>query len=184
MKNKMNYLTTKEWILSISGIVVLLLLIVLPPVFRVVLKEDKPKEEFVDELDIKVLTCTKNNYYSDNVSMNDTITFTYYKDKIRTYSIKQEKKYPTIEEYDDAKQSAGQLSTAYGLVEGIDYSVTPADADLKLTTMEDCNVVAFKSTAVKLPGSDEEFKINAAYDSKESFKEIKGDLEDEGYSCK
>ena len=181
---KMDYLNTKEWILSITGIIALVLLIVLPPVFRVAFKEKKEKEEIVDEIDIKTLTCTKNNYYSENTANNDTITITYYKDKVRTYNITQEKKYSTIEEYDTAKQNAGLLSTAYELVEEIDYSVTPVDADLKLTIIEKCNLGAFKSTTVKLPGSEEEFKINAVYDTKDSVKEVKGDLEDEGYNCK
>jgi len=177
-------LSTLEWILSIVGILVLCCLIVLPPVFRVVLKEEKVEEDIPDQIDILTLTCTKNNYYSGSVRKNDTYTIKYYKDKVRTYTIKSESIFTDTVPYDEEKQKQGRLSTAYSLVEGINYTVNPNDAELKITTEEDCDLSVFKSTTVTLPGDTIETKINSVYTTKDSVEQIRIDLEDEGYTCK
>ena len=177
-------LSGTEWLLSIVGIVFLLTLIILPPVFRVVFKEKTNPDELIDELDIKTLTCTKNNYYSEGSKNDDTITIVYYNDKIRTYTIKYQKIFDDITSYDNEKQSLGLLSTAYGLVDGIELSVTRNDTDLKITSVEKCTPGTFKSTIVNLPDIEQEFKVNSKYESTDSVKQIKIDLEDEGYKCK
>ena len=182
-KEKKKYLSTLEWILSISGIALLTILIVLPPLFRVVFKESKP-DDFVDELDIKTLVCTKNHYYSENSYNNDNIRISYYKDKVRTYNVRQEKKYSTIEEYDNFKQKAGLLSNAYDQVDGISFRVNTLDADLEVITTEYCDLTVFKSTIVTLPDNNEDYKINAVYTAKDSVAEIQADLETDGYICR
>ena len=169
---------------SIGGILFLLSLIVLPPVFRVVFEEKVDPESMITELDIKTLVCTKNNYYAEGSRNNDQITLTYYNDKVRTYKIKYEKQYDDITAYDTEKQNLGLLSTAYGLVDGIELSVTPNDTDLKIISTEQCTPGIFKATVVTLPDTEQEFKINAKYTTTESAKQIKLDLEEDGYKCK
>ena len=182
MKEKVG-LSTIEWILSITGILVLSCLVILPPVFRVFLKENKPQEDIPRDIDIKTLVCSKKNYYSGVVRKNDTYTIKYYKDKVRTYNIKLESIYTDPIPYDDEKQKEGRLSTAYNLVEGISYTVNPNDAALKITTEEDCDLSVFKSTTVTLPGDEVETKINSVYTTKDSVEQIRRDLQTEGYIC-
>ena len=182
-KENKKYLSTLEWILSISGIVLLTILIVLPPVFRVVFKE-KDNKEIVDELEVKTLMCTKYHYYAENAYNNDSIRISYYKDKVRTYNVRQEKKYSAIENYDDFKQKAGLLSNAYDQVDGISFRVNTIDADLQVITTEECDLTVFKSTIVTLPDNNEDYKINAIYTSKDSVSEIRADLENDGYICR
>ena len=177
-------LSATEWLLSIAGIIFLLTIIILPPVFRKVFKEKVNPDELIDELDIKTLTCTKNNYYSEGSKNDDTITIVYYRDKIRTYTVKYQKIFDDITAYDTEKQSLGLLSTAYGLVDGIELSVTPDDTDLKITSVEKCTPGTFKSTIVNLPETQQDFKVNSKYSSTDSVKQIKLDLEQEGYKCK
>lgn len=176
-------LSIVEWLFSIIGIIFFLCLIILPPVFRVVFKE-KPQEYAPDQIEIKTLTCTKANYYSGDVRKNDTYEIKYYNDKVRTYTIIRESIYNDTVPYSDEKQKEGRLSTAYNLVEGISYKVKPNDAELKITTEEDCDLSKFKSTVVTLPGDTVETKINSTYTYKDSVDQIKIDLQDEGYICK
>ena len=184
MKNKEKVgLTILEWILSITGIMVLSCLIILPPVFRIVYKE-KPKEYVPNEIEILTLTCTKNNYYSGEVRKNDTYTIKYYNDKVRTYTIRHESIYPDPTPYAEEKQKEGRLSTAYNLVEGINYKVNPNDGELKIITEETCDLSRFKSTVVTLPGDEVETKINSTFTTKDSVEQIKTDLQDDGCICK
>lgn len=182
MKEKVG-LSIIEWVFSIVGIAFFACLIILPPVFRIVFKE-KAQEYVPDEIEIKTLTCTKNNYYSGEIRKNDTYTIKYYNDKVRTYTIVRESVYNDTVPYGDEKQKEGKLSTAYNLVEGISYKVKPNDAELKITTEEYCNLSKFKSTVVTLPGDTVETKINSTYTPKDSVDQIKIDLQDEGYICK
>ncbi len=177
-------LSAMEWFLSIIGIIFLTTLIVLPPVFRVVFKEKVDPESMVDELKIQTLICNKNNYYAEGSRNDDQITITYYKDKVRTYEIKSQKLFDDLTAYDNEKQSLGLLSTAYGLVDSIELSVTPNDIDLRLTSTEKCVPGNFKSTVVNLPETEQEFKVNAKYTTSDSAKQIKIDLEEDGYKCK
>lgn len=184
MKNKENAsLSTKEWIFSILGIIVLSCFIILPPVFRVVFKVEEVVEDIPTEIDIKTLVCTKNNYYSDIVRKSDTYTIKYYKDKVRTYNIKLESIYPDTIPYEAEKEKEGRLSTAYGLVEGISYKVNPNDSELRITTEEDCDLSVFMTTNVILPGDEAETKINSVFTTKDSVQQIRMDLEDQGFSC-
>ncbi len=184
MKNKeKSGLSTFEWILSITGIIVLSCLIILPPVFRIVFKE-QPQEYVPDEIEIKTLVCTKNNFYSGEVRRNATYTIRYFNDKVRTYTIKNESIYNDPTPYGEEKEKEGRLSTAYNLVEGISYKVNPNDAELKIITEESCDLSKFKSTVVTLPSDSVETKINSAFTTKDSVDQIKIDLQDEGYICK
>ena len=183
MENEKIGLNKTEIILCIAGIVVLTCLIVLPPVFRVAFKEKKVVEDIPDEIQIETLTCTKNNYYSDGVKMNSAYVIKHYKDRVRTYNIKHESTFDDPSPYDEQKQAEGKVSTAYNMVEGISYTVVPNDKDLKISVEEDCDLSKFKSMTVTLPGDTVETKINSKYTNKESVKEIKLDLESEGYSC-
>ena len=176
-------LSLVEWILSVLGILVLSCLIILPPVFRVVFKEE-PHEYIPTEIEIKTLTCTKNNYYSGDVRKNSTYIIKHFNNKVRTYTIKHESIYTDPNPYGDEKQKEGRLSTAYNLVEGISYRVNPNDTELRITTEENCNLSKFKSTVVTLPGDTVETKINSVFTPKDSVDQIKIDLQDEGYICK
>ena len=184
MKEEKVGLTPIELALSIAGIVFLLCLIVLPPVFRVAFKEEKKEEDIPTQAKIKKMTCTKSNYYEEDVKTNSTYVIMHYKDRVRTYSVKIEKTFNDPAPYDTVKQDVGKLATAYGLVEGINYNVNPSDQDLKIITEEDCDLAVFKSTSVSLPGEENEIKINSLYSTKDSVEQIKIDLEHEGYSCK
>ena len=186
MKEEKIGLSKVEIALSVIGIFLLSCLVILPPLFRVVLKE---KKEVIDEpkpIDIKVLTCTKLNYYSQDATVkeNDTYTIKYYKDKVRTYSIKKERIYSDPLPYGEAKEAAGKQSTAYNLVEGIDFTVNPDDTGLKIVATENCDLSIFKPTTVTVPGDTDPTKVMSEYTTKDSVEEIKSNLESDGYVCK
>ena len=184
MKNEEKIgLSKLELGLSIAGIVLLSCLIILPPVFRIAFKEKKVVEDIPKDIDILTLICSKKNYYSGDVRKNTTYTIKYYKDKVRTYNIVTESIYSDPAPYDTQKQLEGKASTAYGMVEGINYTVNPSDKDLKITVIEDCDLSTFKSTPVIVPGDAVETKINSVYTTKDSVEQIKTDLQDEGYTC-
>ena len=103
---------------------------------------------------------------------------------INVSNIRTQKLFDDITAYANEKQSLGLLSTAYGLVNSIELSVTPDDTDLKIIATEKCTPGNFKSTVVNLPDTEQEFKINSKYTTADSVKQIKADLEDDGYSCK
>ena len=184
MNEEVKDLSMMEWFLSIIGIIFLLTLIILPPVFRVQFKEKVNPDELVDELEIKKLICNKNNYYAESSRNDDSITITYYNDKIRTYEVKSQKQFDDLTAYETEKHSLGLLSTAYGLVDNIELSVTRDDVNLRITATEKCVPGSFKSTVVNLPETEQEFKVNAKYTTMDSVKQIKMDLEDDGYKCK
>ena len=173
-----------ELFLSIMGIMFLLSFIILPPVFRVIFKEKINPDTLVDELKIETLICTKDNYYSEDSKNTSNITMTYYNDKVRTYEIKEKKEYTDTTTYATEKQSLGLLSTAYSLANGIELVVNASDTDLIITTIESCSPGTFKSTTISLPDVEQEFKINSKYTTIDSVKQIKEDLETDGYKCK
>ena len=184
MNKETKDLSMMEWMLSLVGILFLLSVIVLPPVFRVVFKEKVDPESIINEMEIKTLVCTKDNYYSEGSKNDDMITITYYNDKPRNYSIRTIKQFDDLTAYDSEKQSLGLLSSAYEQVDGIELSLTPNDIDLKLTSIEKCIPGNLKSTVVTIGEEQQEFKVNAKYTTSDSAKQIKIDLEEEGYKCK
>ena len=176
-------LTPLNWILSILGIMVLVALIVIPPVFRVVYKEEVVEEE-IPEIPVLHLSCTKKNYVYEGAYNNDTYTLNAANDRLTTYTLKKEMTYDSLTKYDEQKQLLGRLNTAYSLINGLKYSVSANDSNMKITVVEEYNMGTFKPTSITIPGDENEIRVNAPYTTSESVKEIRFDLENDGYTCK
>ena len=182
MKEEKIGITPINWILSILGIAVLLCFIILPPVFRVVFKEEVKVPD--DEPIIEHLTCTKNNYVTTDHFENDSITFNYVGNKVNTYSRVTEMTFHNLDDYEKVRDELGRLATAYSLLDGVEYIVTPDVGSLKITLTQKFNLGTFKSTSVTVPGDLEPTQLTSDYTHSQLIKDIKADLIDEKYSCK
>lgn len=176
-------LTPLNWVLSIAGILLLSCLIILPPVFRVFIKEAKVVEEIPEQIIIEKLTCSRKNYRVGSHVENDLLTFNYYKDKIRTYTRKREMSYQNLDQYELDKQSFGRLTSAYDILEGIKYSVNTDDTETKIVVSESYDLGVFKKTYIIIPGDTEETEVDSKYTLEDSVNAIKNDLEKNGYTC-
>ncbi len=183
MKNEKIGITPVDWALSIFGILVLVCLIVLPPVFRVAFKE-KTKTVIDDQPKIEKMTCTKNNFAGKGFISNDTIEFTYISNQLTKYSRKIDLTFSDLTIYEQQKQDYGRAVTMYSFVSGATYNVTPDDGNLKIKVSETFDLGTFKPTSITIPGDTEETQVTSEYTRNDLVSDIKLDLTDSGYSCK
>lgn len=183
MKEEKIGLTTTNWILSIVGILLLSCLIVLPPIFRVVFKEEE-KKEIKDEIIIEKLTCEKNNIISGTYAEDINLVFNYYNDNIRSYSKSASRTYNDYVLYENDKQKFGRYVTNFSLLTGYTYSIDPNDETLAISISEEYDLSIFKSTTITIPGENEEVTVASTYTSEDSMNKIKNDLINDGYTCK
>lgn len=183
MKEEKIGLTTTNWILSILGILLLSSLIILPPIFRVVFKEEE-KQEIKDEIIIEKITCEKKNIISATYREDINLVFYYYKDRIRTYSKSASRTYNDYILYESDKQKFGRYVTNFSLLTGYTYSIDPDDEMPAISISEEYDLGVFKSTTITIPGENEEVTVTTAYTNEDSMNKIKNDLINDGYTCK
>ncbi len=183
MKNEKIGITPIDWALSILGILVLVCLVVLPPVFRVAFKE-KAKPVDPDQPVIEHMSCTKNNFAGKGYITNDTIDFTYIGNRITKYDRKIDMTFSDLTVYEQQKQDYGRAVTMYSFVNGVKYVVTPDDGNLKIKVDENFDLSVFQPTSITIPGDTEETQVTSEYSRNDTVSEIKADLTASGYSCK
>ena len=183
MKKEKIGLTPINWFLSILGIIVLSCLIILPPVFRTVFKEEKPIE-LPEETIIEKLTCTKNDIVLEGYTGDITYSFSYYQDQIQNYSKKTVSTYTDYVLYDNDKQTFGRYTAAFNILAGYEYVMEPNDETYMLTINEDYDLTTFNNTTITIPGDTEETKVTSLYTMSDSMNQIKNNLINDGYTCK
>lgn len=183
MKQEKVGLTTINWVLSIGGIILLSLLIILPPVFRVVFKEvEKPQEE-IKEYPMITTTCYKEDIVSDITTDNITYIFQHKNNGLKTYTKTTKKSYLDSNIYDTDKQSFGRLVTAFSILNGYNYAVTPDDENNSLSISEKYDLETFENTNIIIPGDTASTSVSSDYLFDQSIIEIVNNLTVDGYFC-
>lgn len=183
MKDKKIGLSGMEWFLSIMGIILLVSVIVLPPVFRTFF----PKEEKVDEsLDptivLSEVSCTKENIgqgYKDQ----ETLLFKTYQNQVRIFNSKIDRVYDDLIVYQEAKTEFGRKVTALSVIGGFSYRINPEDDYLKLSIIEEYDLSVFIATVVTIPGDSDVTNIESKYQFNQDFMLVRQNLETNGYVC-
>ena len=176
-------LTTMNWILSILGILVLSCFIILPPVFRVVFKEEV-KEEIPEEIIIKTLICEKNNIITDQYIENSIFTFHYFNDRIRIYSKESNRTYNDSVIYANDKQQFGRYVAAFSILSGYGYSIDPDDDHYIIKINEKYDLGLFQPTVITVPGDTLATSIDSTYTLNDSVSNIQHQLVNDGYICR
>lgn len=183
MKQEKVGLTTMNWILSIGGIILLSLFIILPPVFRVVFKEaEKPQEE-IKEYPMITTTCYKENIQTDTTTDVVTYIFQHKNNELKSYTKTTKKSYLDPNIYDTDKQSFGRLVTAFSVLSGYNYTVTPSEEEDYLLVQENYDLAVFKSTMIVIPGNTEPTSVSSEYLFNQSINEMENELTVDGYFC-
>lgn len=182
MKNKKVGLTIKNWILSILGILLLLCVIVLPPVFRMFFEE---KVLPTPDLDVPIVTttCSKEGLEDVDYIDSEILTFEHQNLKIKQISKNTNRVYKDPLIYQQNVQSYGILVTAFSIIAGYKYSATPNDQNSSIGIIEVYDLTNFKATMIAIPGTDEVTSIESEYQLDQSITTIKEELIAKGYAC-
>ncbi len=180
--NKVEALTAKDWILSILGIIILLCFIILPPVFRTFLKDEVKLPE-PTTYPVVTLNCYKDNITYDDYT--DKVNFTFYSQnaKISSYSKKIERVYSDEIIYQQEKLNYGKLVTAFSVINGYQYLVTPNDDLFSLIINEDYDLNKFQDTKIMIPGDDDTTEVKSDYYLNDNIDSIKESLINDSYIC-
>lgn len=176
-------LTTINWILSILGIIVLMCFIVLPPVFRTFLQE-KPEipEEPVTQI-ILTTVCRKEQINYENYVDNEIYTFKHQDNKVIEYTKEIKRIYRDPLVYQQEKHSYGELVTAFSIVNGYDYAVSPDDNEFIVNIMETYNLKTFQPTMIVIPGNTEPTPVNSEIELNDNITNTTPTLTINGYVC-
>ena len=176
-------LTTMNWVLSILGIIVLTCFIVLPPVFRTFLKEEiEIPEEPTTQL-ILTTTCQKEQINYANYVDNEVYTFKHQDNKIIEYTKEIKRVYRDPIQYQQEKQSYGELVTAFSIVNGYEYAASPDDNESVVNIMETYNLKTFQPTMIVIPGDTEPTPIISEVELNDNITNTTPTLTTNGYVC-
>lgn len=181
MKNKI--LTTKELVISIVGIVLLSCLIILPPVFRVTFKREKPIDPN-EKGPILVLTCSKNNIKNTNYTDNQVYSLAHQDGKLISYIDEKERIYYDSIVYQSEKAEYGKLVTALTIIDGYTYTATPVDNTSSVNIKESFDLARFADTTITIPGSSDSKEVKSKYNYEATIEDIQISLVAQGYTCK
>lgn len=183
MKN--DILATKNWVLSILGIILLSLVIILPPVFRL-LNNDKVVESDNNETPTVVttsLTCYKEGITDNNYVSKESYVFTSKDNKLKSYVKKNELVYNDPLLYQEEKPNYGKLVTAFSIITGYNYSATPKDDTFTMIITETFNLKDFHDTMIVIPDDTTPTTIVSEYLLDQDSDAIKTELTTDGYTC-
>lgn len=183
MKEEKTGLTVTNWILSIGGILILLCLIILPPLFRVLL----PEEEAIPLPETKVVigstTCTNSNVEGIGYIDNVTLDFTHTDSKITNYTRSYLRTYQDQNEYQSMKYTYGQYVSEFNLLSGYTYSANFDDDTSSIQIQEIYDLSTFTPTTVKLPGDEQPTAVTTEFEYNDDINSIKTKLLSNGYTC-
>lgn len=183
MKEQKVGLTTTNWILSILGIIILSCLIILPPVFRVYFKEEVIVKQEEEEIMVGVIACQNENISSTDYNDSVTLTFNYEDQKIKSYTKNTVRTYIDPLVYQEEKAFYGKLVTAFSVISGYNYNVTPQDDTSSFSIIEDYNLADFQPTTILVPGDENPTAITTSFQLNDDISVVKEYLASNGYSC-
>ncbi len=197
-------LSTKEWILCIGAITILTLLMVLPPVFRIVFQEDTPNNTLaptptptdlgdepsttetspIDDSQYEKVICTKEETNSETYQELNTFSLAHENGQLKIYSSINKKTYQLSEESDHSsflkeKTSCDEVPSVYLTIRGFNYDCTSSENEIQLTQKFDLS--NFKEKRVTI--NQEEKLITTPYYLDQNVRVIRKDLEKQGYVC-
>lgn len=197
-------LSIKEWIFCISGLTVLTLLVVLPPVFRIVFADDKDREnmpvptpvptmdlqsnkketEPIDDSKMEKIVCTKTEVHENSFQEEVTLTLSYEEGGLQVYSDTNKKTYDLAVEdplvlYEKEKLTCDEVPKAYLTITGFNYSCNSTENSIEVTEKFDLNVFKEKKVTV----GEEEVIFSSPYYPKQNVRLIRRELEKVGYVC-
>lgn len=187
-------MTLLNWILSILGIILLIILIAIPPIFRVVFEEEpvienkpsneveeiKPSEQNkIDDTKYTKITCIKQTTHTEYIEntililahdneqlkvLTEDITHTYLLDSKDSESMYTEEKL------------ACKNKPEYDSITGFNYSCNTTNDSIETTKKYDLNT--FRNTTDQLIS-----EVNPSFILNQNITEITTSLISEGYTC-
>ena len=201
MENKQKVgLSKSDWILSIGGIILLTLLIVLPPIFRIVFEEEKQpavdsndtivettpsnREEEISDSIYSKITCINQLTHPEYIE-NSTIIIAHEnnmlkvltEDTTNTYLLNSKE---SESMYTQEKLACNNLPDVFHQIKGYNYSCNVSETSVQTTKKYDLN--KFKPITV----NDHEgvsTSITTLYSINQSTTDIITSLTSEGYTC-
>lgn len=183
MKEKKIGLTVTNWILSILGVLVLSSFIILPPVFRIYMKEEVEEEPPREEIKIGTTTCQNEHLVNVGYVDSQTLVFTHHNQKIQSFNRDTVRIYEDPLVYQEQKSMYGKYVTAFGILAGYEYGATPNDDTVSVKIHEKYDLSIFKSTTITIPGDEKPTAITTDYDLNANIVTIKDYLTTNGYTC-
>lgn len=194
-------LSNTELVLSIGGIIVLILLIALPPIFRIVFEEEtyssnhdngntvieeKPvtNEQTIDDSSYTKITCMKQTTNSEYVN-NTTIILAHEngllkvltEDNINTYLLNTKESEGL---YTNEKLACNNLPNSFKQIDGFNYSCNVTDDSVHITKKYNLN--SFKPTSAN-NHEGVSISINSPFIINQNTTDIVTSLTSEGYTC-
>jgi len=183
MKEQNVGLTSKDWILSILGIIILSCLIILPPLFRTFIKEEVTNDPVQQDEVIVTTTCKNENITAIDYNDNETIIFNHKNQKIQGFSKTTIRTYLDPMVYQEEKLRYGKLVTALSIIDGYEYGATLEDDNSSVNIQEKYDLVNFKPTTVLVPGDEHPTAITTSYQLNDDISKVKNYLSANGYTC-
>ncbi len=180
MRNQKVGLTTTNWILSILGIIILSCFVVLPPVFRIFLKEDEgPMNEDVSG----ITTCHKEGIENVDTIDDEIISFSHRNRKLLNYQKITTRTYIDPMVYQALKPTYGQYTTSFNMITGYQYSIHLEDDHSSVQITERYDLSTFRPTTITVPGEENPTAITSTYQLNDDIDKWKEYLVTYGYVC-
>lgn len=197
-------LSVKEWMFCISGLTIFTLLVVLPPVFRIVFADDsdggnlpiatpiptmdlqsnKKETEPIDDSKLEKLVCTKTEVHENSYQEDITLTLAYEDGGLQIYSDTNKKTYDLALEdqaalYQKEKLTCDDIPKSYLTISGFNYGCTSTENSIEVIEKFDLNIFKEKKVTV----GEEEITFSSPYYPKQNVRLIRRELEKVGYAC-
>lgn len=183
MKEEKVGLTATNWILSIVGIILLMSIIILPPVFRSVFKEEIIEDPPQPEIVLGTTTCNNPNLVTQKYTDNETLIFTYKNQKIQEFKRQTTRTYVDTLVYQEEKLIYGKYVTAFSIISGYQYSATPNDDISVISIQENYDLTQFRPTTVTLADNENPIAVTTPYQLDDDISTLIQYLTTNGYTC-
>lgn len=196
MENKEKVgMTTLNWILSILGIILLVILMALPPIFRVVFEEEpeienkpsnvveetKPNEQDkIDDTNYTKVTCMKQTTYEEYIE-NSILILAHNNQQLKILTEDITHTYLLNSKESESKFTEEKLNCKnkeeYDSIKGFNYSCSSTNDSIDTIKKYDLNT--FNNATNQLENG-----INPSFILDQNITEITTSLISEGYTCK
>lgn len=196
MENKEKVgMTTLNWILSILGIISLIILMALPPIFRVVFEEEpeienkpsnvveetKPNgQDKIDDTNYTKVTCMKQTTYEEYIE-NSILILAHNSEQLKILTEDITHTYLLNSKESESKYTEAKLNCKnkeeYDSIKGFNYSCSSTTDSIETIKKYDLNT--FNNTTNQLENG-----INPSFILDQNITEITTSLTSEGYTCK
>lgn len=182
MKEEKVGLTTINWVLSIVGIIILLSLIILPPVFRIVFKEEI-KEKEKEYATIGTLICQKDAIQNEKYNDNEVLIINYKNNSIENYNVRTERKYIDPNVYGLDKETYGRYTTAFNEVNGYKYITNFNDDTSTVIISSEYDMKNFLPTTITIETITEPVAVVNHHLLGDNLEITNTNLTTNGYTC-